>query len=120
MRTLLLAIALTSSTFSSFASDSERISQLANEVNELRARVKQLENLQSIANNQQKQIVANGGMTSLATWRKLIRGMSYSDVRGILGEPLRIEGGGVSYWYYANQGRVIFVRDKLSSWDEPQ
>ena len=120
MRTLLLAIALTATTFSSFASDSARISQLENEVSELRLRVQKLENSQPNANNQQKQVVANEGMKSIVNWRKLNRGMSYNEVRGILGEPLRIEGGGIATWKYANNGSVTFIRDKLSSWDEPQ
>ena len=120
MRTLLLAIVLTVVTFSSFASDSERITQLENEVNELRLRVQKLENFQPNANNQQKQVVANEGAKSIANWRKLNRGMSYNEVRGLLGEPLRIEGGGVAYWMYSNNGRVTFVRDTLSSWNEPQ
>ena len=120
MRTLLLAITLTATTLSSFASDSARVSQLENEVNELRLRVQKLENLQPNANNQQRQVVANEGMNSLVIWRKLSRGMSYNEVRGLLGEPLRIEGGGVATWMYAKNGRVVFIRDKLSSWDEPQ
>jgi hypothetical protein len=120
MRTLLLAIALTVATFSSFASDSERISQLENEVNELRLRIQKIENFQSNASNQQKQAVANEGTKSLVNWRKLISGMSYNEVRGMLGEPLRIEGGVLTYWRYSNNGSVTFMRDKLSSWNEPQ
>jgi hypothetical protein len=120
MRTLLLAIVLTLTTFSSFANDSERITQLENQVNELKLRIQKLENPQSNASNQQKQVVANEGAKSIANWRKLNRGMSYNDVRGLLGEPLRIEGGGVAYWMYSNNGRVTFVRDTLSSWNEPQ
>ncbi len=120
MRTLLFAIALSATTLSSFASDSARVSQLENEVNELRLRVQKLENFLPNASNQQKQVVANEGAKSIANWRKLNRGMSYNDVRGLLGEPLRIEGGGVAYWMYSNNGRVTFVRDTLSSWNEPQ
>ena len=120
MRTLLFAIVLTVATFSSFASDSERITQLENEVNELRLRVQKLENPQSNASNQQKQVVANEGARSIANWRKLNRGMSYNEVRGILGEPMRIEGGGIATWRYPSNGSVVFIRDRLSSWDEPQ
>jgi hypothetical protein len=120
MRTLLLAFALSVATCSSFANDSERVRQLENEVNELRLRVQKLENPQPNASNQQKPVVANEGAKSIANWRKLNRGMSYNEVRGLLGEPLRIEGGGVAYWMYSNNGRVTFVRDTLSSWNEPQ
>jgi len=120
MRTLLLAIVLTLTSFSSFANDSERITQLENQVNELKLRIQKLESFPPNASNQQKQVVANEGAKSIANWRKLNRGMSYNDVRGLLGEPLRIEGGGVAYWMYSNNGRVTFVMDTLSSWNEPQ
>ena len=120
MRTLLLAIVITLTTFSSFANDSERISQLENEVNELKLRIQKLENFPPNTSNQQKQVLANEGAKSIANWRKLNRGMSYNDVRGLLGEPLRIEGGGIATWRYASNGNVVFIRDKLSSWDEPQ
>ena len=120
MRTLLLAITLTATTLSSFASDSARVSQLENEVNELRLRVQTLENLQPNASNQHKQVVANEGAKSIANWRKLKTGMSYNEVRGLLGEPLRIEGGDIANWRYANKGSVTFFRDTLSNWNEPQ
>ncbi len=120
MRTLLVAIALALANFSSFANDSERISQLENAVNELRMRVKQLENSQSNSSNQHKQVVVNEGAKSLANWRRLNKGMSYNDVRGILGEPSRIDTGGFTYWHYANNGRVVFYNDKLDGWKEPQ
>lgn len=120
MRTLFFAIALTLANFSSFANDSERISHLENAVNELRMRVKQLENSQSNSSNQQKQVVVNEGAKSLANWRRLNKGMSYNDVRGVLGEPSRIDTGGFTYWYYANNGRVYFYNDKLDGWKEPQ
>ena len=120
MRTLLLAIALTATTLSSFASDSARLSQLENEVNELRLRVQRLENSQPNANNQQKQVVANEGAKSIANWRKLNRGMAYNEVRGLLGEPLRIEGGDFATWWYEKNGRVVFISDTLSRWNEPR
>ena len=120
MRTLLLAFALSVATCSSFANDSERISQLENQVNELKLRIQKLESFPPNTSNQQKSVVANEGAKSIANWRQLNRGMSYNEVRGLLGEPLRIEGGGVAYWLYSNNGRVTFVRDTLSSWNEPQ
>ena len=119
MRTLLFAIALSATTLSSFASDSARVSQLENEVNELRLRVQKLENFQPNANNQ-KQVVANEGLKSIVNWRKLKTGISYNEVRELLGEPLRIEGGGIATWWYEKNGRVVFNRDTLYSWDEPR
>ena len=120
MRTLLLSIALAATACSSFANDSERIREIENEIYQLRVRVKQLENAQSNTNSQKTQVVANGGSKSLANWRKLQTGMSYNEVRALLGEPLRIEGGSISAWYYANEGRVVFITDKLARWNEPQ
>ena len=116
MRTLLLSIALAATACSSFANDSERIREIENEIYQF----KQLENAQSNANNQQKQVSANEGAKSLANWRKLNTGMSNNEVRALLGEPLRIEGGSISAWYYANEGRVVFITDKLARWNEPQ
>ena len=120
MRTLLIVIALAATSFSSFANDSERINQLENQVQELKQRLQKLESLQQTTNNQQKQAVANDGAKNLVVWRKLRTGMSYNEVRELLGEPLSIDGGGVAIWSYANNGRVFFVRDKLSSWNEPR
>ena len=120
MRILLLTIALATATLNSYAGDSERINQLENEVNELRQRIQKIENFQSNVTSQQKQLVADEGARSLANWRRLNRGMSYNDVRTLLGEPLRIEGGGIATWRYSNNGRAVFIRDRLSSWDEPQ
>ena len=120
MRTLLLTTALVATACSSFANDSERLREIENEIYQLKVRVKQLENAQPNANNQQKQVVANEGAKSLVNWRRLKTGMSYDDVRALLGEPTRIEGGSVSYWYYLNQASVVFIRDKLERWNEPQ
>jgi len=56
------------------------------------------------------------------TWRKLQRGMSYSQVREILGEPKKISGGYTTYWYYKSnnyESMVTFTNDKVSGWQEP-
>ncbi|HCV01582.1 MAG TPA: hypothetical protein DG048_02960 [Pseudoalteromonas sp.] len=58
-----------------------------------------------------------------AAWRKLKRGMSFSQVRAILGEPKKIVAGYATYWYYSSQlysSRVSFNNyEKVSGWDEP-
>ena len=52
-------------------------------------------------------------------WRKLQKGMSYDQVRKLLGEPDRISGGGLTVWYY-NGGSVLFLSDRVDSWTEPR
>lgn len=55
-------------------------------------------------------------------WRSLTKGMSREDVRRVLGEPNRIEGGSFEHWYYGPLGtsaRVTFYSDVVSSWTEP-
>jgi hypothetical protein len=45
--------------------------------------------------------------------------MSMEDVRSLLGEPEKIDGGSVAFWYYPRSGEVMFVSGKLTSWKEP-
>ena len=58
----------------------------------------------------------------LSSWRQLSKGLSCGQVRSILGEPSRISGGDVQFWYYNqnySQGRLTFVESRLESWSEP-
>ncbi len=107
-------------TLNSFGSDSVRITQLEKEVQELKIRLSKLEGPQTITNQQQKTIVSGEGWKSLANWRSLKNGMSYDEVRSILGEPSRVDGGSIAFWHYSNRGRVTFFSDKLESWAEPR
>jgi hypothetical protein len=112
------------------AQDGDRIGQLEKEVQELKARLSKLESApgnKSNANQSdtsqsdtRKVAPAEDGWRSVANWRKLQTDMSNSAVRRILGEPDRIEGGGVSHWYYQNGGTVTFIRDRTSQWAEPK
>jgi hypothetical protein len=54
----------------------------------------------------------------LLSWRKLRRGMTYSNVRLIMGEPTKIVAGEFSYWTYKH-GILTFCLDKLDAWNEP-
>ena len=62
---------------------------------------------------QQKPIV------DLTTWRTLRKDMSMGDVRSILGEPSRIDGGSFTTWHYPNYGTVTFYKDVVYLWREP-
>lgn len=56
-------------------------------------------------------------------WRDLKRGMTAGEVRGLLGEPNRVEAGILlTYWYYANNSHVLFDAKtmKVDGWTEPQ
>jgi outer membrane protein assembly factor BamE (lipoprotein component of BamABCDE complex) len=106
--------------FSSHAQDTDRIAQLEKEVQELRARVSKLESLLSSQGNTQGFVASGDGWKSVANWRRLVTDMNPSDVRRILGEPERIDGGNVARWYYSNGGRVAFISEKVTSWTEPR
>ncbi len=111
--------------FSAGAQDGDRIGQLEKEVQELKARLSKLESApgnQSETNQSDAKKIApvGDGWRSVANWRKLQTDMSTSAVRRILGEPERVEGGGVSHWYYQNGGTVTFTRERTSQWAEPK
>jgi outer membrane protein assembly factor BamE (lipoprotein component of BamABCDE complex) len=75
-----------------------------------------------LSNASQEQVLINtgGGWKSVTNWRKLTTDMSYDEVRKILGEPHRIDGGSVAFWHYQNGGNATFVSDRLQSWQEPR
>jgi outer membrane protein assembly factor BamE (lipoprotein component of BamABCDE complex) len=56
----------------------------------------------------------------ISSWRQLKKGMSEEQVRVLLGEPSKIDGGTVSQWHYKSNGSVTFLDDKLFSWSEPR
>ena len=104
----------------SVAQDSERVKQLEKEVQDIKIRLSNLES-PSKSSDSQKQVVAQKHKV-IANWRMLKKGMSFDEVRAILGEPLRINGGTVTTWLYTDQvsiSRVNFFRDKLDDWSEP-
>ena len=106
--------------FNSYADDSARIAQLEKEVQELKLRISKLESLLSNSNTAQEVVTSSEGYKYIANWRKLTTGMGYSDVRRILGEPERVDGGSIAEWYYPNGGEVIFQRNKAWQWREPR
>ena len=62
-----------------------------------------------------------GSWKDKKNWRQLKTGMSYDEVRDLLGEPENIDGGEVAYWYWGGRrAHVVFLSDKLSKWSEPQ
>ncbi len=105
--------------FSANAGDSDRINQLEKDIQEIKVRLSRLEALLSNPGNAQQPVTSGEGWKSVVNWRKLTQGMSTSDVRQILGEPHRVDGGTMTQWYYQNGGQMTFVMGKLNSWTEP-
>jgi hypothetical protein len=62
------------------------------------------------------------GWRNKEAWRRLKTGMTQAEVKSILGEPGRIDGGFISIWYYPDVlgGSVSFDhRGQLMAWREP-
>ena len=119
-KVFLVAYLLATFSISSFASDSDRITQLEKEVQELKIRLTNLESPSNKPQTSQRYSNLSDGWKNIANWRMLKKGMSYDDVRGTLGEPIRIDGGNFTYWTYSNRGSVTFYNDRLDSWTEPR
>lgn len=120
VKNCLVVFLLLTLSFGSMASDSDRITQLEKEVQELKAR---LTNLESPVNKVviQKTTVMSDGWKNLANWRSLKKGSNYDEVRAILGEPEKVSASGsFTLWYYSKRGDVTFYKDKLDGWNEPR
>ncbi len=99
------------------AKQQREIAELRQEVQELKRAVQEF-----------RKAIAKPGLPAAAPnvrlWRTLRSGMSYDQVRTILGEPLRIEDGGspMETWYYQEGNKdsawVRFVWSAVSSRQE--
>ena len=120
MKNSLVVCLLLTLSFGSMASDSDRITQLEKEVQELKTRLSTLESPLNKAVIQ-KSTVTSEGWKNLANWRSLKKGSNYDEVRAILGEPERIRVSGLlTDWFYSNRGNATFVNDTLNGWNEPR
>jgi hypothetical protein len=108
------------STFNASAHDANRILQLEQDIQSINLRLTKLESAQGIKTDTQKPLANSDGWKSLANWRQLTTGMTPIDVRGLLGEPQRVDGGDIANWYYPNRGSVGFFLGKLNRWQEPK
>lgn len=63
---------------------------------------------------------SGGDPSKLANWRALRKGMTGDEVRALLGEPVRIEGGGFMNWHWDRGAKVTFWQEKVYGWDEPR
>ena len=106
--------------FNSYADDSDRIDKLEKEVQKLKLRISKIESLLINPGAAQEVVTPGDGWKSIANWRKLTTGMAPSDVRKILGEPQRVDGGDIALWHYENNGEVMFYSGKVKRWREPR
>jgi SmpA / OmlA family len=104
---------------SSHAQDAARVDQLEKEIQTIKQRLSKIESAQGNADIDQKPVIQAEGWKSLSAWRQLKSGMSPNEVRAILGEPSRVNGGETAFWYYANGGVSTFMSEKLYRWKEP-
>ena len=68
---------------------------------------------------------ASSAPAGLSSWRQISKGLTRDQVRSILGEPRKIQGGDFECWYYGSASylgapsSVIFYQSKVDSWSEP-
>ena len=106
--------------FSSYANDSDRIAQLEKEIQEIKLRLSKLESVPKSPSIPAQSVVSADGWKSEANWRSLTKDMSTTEVRKILGEPQRVDGGSITSWFYQNEGTVVFFNEKVTRWTEPR
>src|SRR5437867_7072703 len=103
----------------STASLLRRIELLERANADLEQRVRDLEAVIKSALSQGQPIPASTRWQDLANWRRLRKGMKPDQVRALLGEPERVEAGGVTFWHWAN-AYVSFIDGKVYGWSEPR
>jgi len=105
----------------SFANDSDRITQLENEVQQLKLRLNNLEDSKGSSIASPKTVATTEGWKQLANWRSLTKGMSPKEVRLVLGEPGTVRASGpFTHWHYSNGGEITFYDERLNGWTEPR
>lgn len=98
----------------------EEISQLRQKITELEGRIKELEGL--LSETRKKQMADQYAWQNKKNWRKLEVGMGETQVKTILGEPIKVISGVKTLWYYPNIycGYVSFDENGyLAGWSEP-
>ena len=96
-----------------------RIELLERKNTGLEQRVRDLEAIIRREPSRDQHVAGSGDWRDISNWRRLRRGMKPDQVRALLGEPERVEGGDFTYWHWAN-AYVLFYSGKLDRWSEPQ
>ena len=87
---------------------------------ELERRLSKLESLINTEQSRGQQAAAPSNSSTLQKWRQLKTGMKPDEVRALLGEPERVNGGTMAMWFYPNNASVAFMSDALTHWSEPR
>lgn len=102
------------------AAEQDKNNRLERRILDLEKRVSKLEAISKGAPQGDSRGPTSSNWKDLKNWRQLRVGMSYDEVRTLLGEPEKIEGGNVAFWYWDNRrASVGFISEKLYSWSEP-
>ena len=101
----------------------DEVSQLRQKVTKLEQKTKELEErLKECTEGCKREQDADYGWQNKKNWRSLEVGMKEAQVRGILGEPVKVIKGVKTLWYDPNVygGYVSFGENgKLIGWNEP-
>lgn len=95
-----------------------RIELLELKNSNLEFRVRELETIIRTKPFRGQPVTTSANARDLQNWRRLRQGMSMDDVRALLGEPERVEGGSVTWWHWVN-ANVYFIDGNLEGWSEP-
>ena len=102
----------------------QQVELLTERVNQLERRLDALESPELKKMVEQNTAPVNPGQSDdQSNWNRLKIGYNYDEVRGLLGEPVRIKKGGMEFWYYSDQGLdgpfVKFLFKKVNAWKGP-
>ena len=96
---------------------------LQKKIEALELRIEYLEEQLRETSEFRKMLETSGlGWQNMMNWRKLEIGMPESEVRSILGAPIKVIKGTKTLWYYPSiyRGFVSFDQDgNLAGWNEP-
>jgi len=96
-----------------------QIDLLERRTTELERRVRELEALIKVEPSPDRRASTSPNWRDVQNWRRLRIGMTTDEVRALLGDPERVEGGPLTYWYWTD-ARVYFIASKLEGWSEPR
>ena len=95
-----------------------QVDLLEGRTTDLERRVRELEALIKVEPPRERRASTSPNWRDLQNWRRLRQGMTEDEVRALLGEPERVEGGSLAIWFWPD-GNVRFIRGKLEGWSEP-
>ena len=109
---------------SSDAALEQKVTDLTSRVIELERRLDALESPEMMEMIEQNTAPTNpGNSLDQSNWNRLKVGYNYDEVRELLGEPVKVKGGTMEYWYYSEhklEGPFVkFIFKKVGSWKAP-